>query len=568
MRQQLDPISLQIMWTRLISIANRGAATLLRTAFSTVVGSAEDYKYMVTDSRGDALALSDGGSPEFVVTFPKSLRAMLDVFPLDTLSPGDVLVTNDPWLCAGHANDVHLATPVFRRGRVVAFSGSVIHLADIGGRYGAYDAKECFEEGLCLPPLKLFRNGEPVSEVFRILEANVRVPEMQIGDIHAMVAANEVGVQLLNQFMDEYDLDDLDDLSTTVQSKVEDVMRNAIEALPDGSYEHETRVDGYDIDVRIRSRTTISGSNVTVDFAGTSPQTSRAAVNVVLNMTEAQVPVPFKALLAPHIPWNEGTRRPIRVVAPVGSILNAVRPAAVFSRAMISVLLIDHILGSLAQVLPERVLAESGTRWMLMCDRSPMNGRRVQAGFWQAGAMGAAHDRDGPNAKFFPIMAAHTPVEVFERIMGLTIKAKTIRPDSGGPGTYRGGCSQLIELTNPGETRVDFQVWNPRVRFPASGLFGGHGGAPGMAIKGREPITDGRFSLEPGDEVALYTPGGGGYGDPMAREPSRVLDDVLDGYVSIGRARSDYGVAIRDGQVLSSKTRALRERGRGWGKTP
>jgi N-methylhydantoinase B len=544
MTGDFDPISLEIMWGRLISIANQGAATLLRTAFSTVVGSTQDFKFILADPAGGSIALSDRGAIEFVVTFPKCLKSILKVFPADTLSPGDVIVTNDPWLCAGHYNDIHIATPVFHGDKLVAFAGSVVHLSDIGGRYGAHNATEYFEEGICLPVLKLYRAGVLNMEVLQILEANVRSPEIQLGDVRAMLTANEVGGHLLVDFMDEYQLDSLSGLASAVQSLVERAMRGAIEAMPDGIYEHETWTDAYQVDVHLRSRITVAGDTIRIDWSGSSPQTTKAAINCVLNMTEAMALPPFKSLLTPHIPVNEGAARPIQVYAPEGSIVNARRPAALYGRSYVSHALADHIMGSLAGIVPDRILAESSTRWMLMADRAPRDGKRVQASFFQAGSMAAAHHKDGPSGKFFPIMAAHTPVELFERTIDLVVASKELRPDSGGAGRFRGGCSQQIKLENMTDTRVDFSCWLPRVRHPANGVFGGKQGAAGYAAVNDQPIDTGGFSISPGDEVVLCTPAGGGFGDPLTRRPERVVADVIDGYVSIHHAREDYGVVV------------------------
>jgi N-methylhydantoinase B len=560
-----DPINLEIMWSRLISIANQAAATLIRTAYSTVVGSTQDFKYILADPTGSSIALSDRGAIEFVVTFPKALKAMLESYPLDQLGPGDVLITNDPWICAGHYNDVHIATPIFRGDTLVAFSGAVVHLSDIGGRYAASNAREYFEEGLCLPVMKLYVAGSPNNDVLEIIRANVRSPDVQLGDIQAMITANEVGGRLLTEFMDEYGLADVSALGAELQGAVENAMRAAIRTVPEGVYEHDTWTDAYNVDVHLRSRIVINEDTISIDWDGSSLQTEEAAINCVMNMTEAMALPPFKALLAPFIPVNEGAARPIKVSAPKGTIVNAVRPAALYGRSYVSHAIADHIVGSLARVLPDRVMAESSTRWMLMADRAPKSGRRVQASFFQAGSMAARPQSDGPSGKFFPIMAAHTPVELFERTIDLVVIRKDLRPDSGGPGKFRGGCSQQIVVENHGDTPVDFSCWLPRVRYPAMGLFGGGPGAAGFAALNDEPIETGGFRLSPTDRAVLNTPAGGGYGDPFTRSPDLVLADVVDGYVTPARALADYGVMMNSdgGSINGEATAAIRETARG-----
>src|SRR5215210_2125737 len=251
------------MWSRLISIANQAAVSILRTSFSTIVAATQDFRYMLTDATGDSIAQSELGEPMFVTTFPEFIKEVLKVFPPERLELGDIVVSNDPWLAAGHYPDIHVATPVFHRDRLVAFSGSVIHISDIGGRFGPHDATEVFEEGLCLPIMKLYKRGVPTEEIFQILAANVRAPDMALGDIRAMVTGNEVGARLLTEFMQEYDLADLAAISAEVQARVEQAMRDAIRAVPDCELAYETWVDGFQDDIHLVTRITIRGDQLT-----------------------------------------------------------------------------------------------------------------------------------------------------------------------------------------------------------------------------------------------------------------------------------------------------------------
>lgn len=398
---------------------------------------------MLTDAVGDFIAQSDLGEPMFVTPFPALIKEALKVFPPEKLDSGDVIVCNDPWLASGHYPDINVATPVFYRGRLVAFSGSVIHVSDIGGRFGPHDTSEVYEEGLCLLIMKLYKRGVPTEELFQILTANVRVPDMALGGIRAMVTGNEVGARLLIDFMEEYGVDHLAEISAAVQGRVEQVMRDAIRAVPDGVYDYESWIDGFQgEDIHVVSRITVAGDEMTVDYTGSSPQTMRASVNCVQHCTDSQTLFPLKAILAP-----------------LGSILNPTRPAPVDVRATITHLLPDHIMGSLSCVIPEQVTTEMGTRWMLLADRFPRQRTHVITSFFQAGAMAAAHHRDGPSGKFFPIKAYHTPVELFEREQKLLVSCKRLRAYSGGPGRFRGGCGQEIVIENHDETRVDFTFY-------------------------------------------------------------------------------------------------------------
>lgn len=541
---EFDAITLEILWSRILSIANQGAATLLRTAFSSVIFSSQDFRFVICDAQGTALAQSDLGEPMFVTTFPASVRALLREFPPSAIVAGDVFITNDPWLASGHLPDIHITTPVFHRGRLVAFVGSVIHVSDIGGRFGPHDAVEVFEEGLCLPIMKLYRRGELVPEIFRILEANVRAPDLQIGDIKAQQAANEVAASLLVEFMEEYGLTDLAGLSEAVQGRVEAAMRAAIRAIPDGVLEHESVIDGFDEDLRIRSRITVAGDSLTVDYTGSSPQSATAGVNCVLNCTHSQTLYSFKAILLPHLPPNEGAVKPIRIIAPEGSIFNPHRPAAVDARATVTHLLTDHLMVSLSRVVPDLVLAENGTRWILIADRAPAGGKRRITSFFLGGAMAGSARRDGLSVKFFPTKSGHTPAELFERETHILVEARELLPDSAGAGKHRGGFSQRVVLRNVGRDKVDFLFYRPRIRYPARGLFGGGDGTPGRILVNGAPPAKGLLTLRPGDRAELLTPGAAGYGDPRERRPEDVIRDVRSGLVSPERARLDYGVVV------------------------
>lgn len=564
--EQWDPITLEIMWQRLLSCANQAAVTILRTSFSTVVASSHDFRYVLTDASGNSLAQSYLGEVMFVTTFPDCVRRIIAEVGRDNIRVGDVFLTNDPWIAAGHLPDIHVATPVFYEGRLVAFSGSVIHISDIGGRFGPHDASEVYEEGINFPILKLFNEGELNHDLLKILRANVRVWELAQGDVMAQVAGNQVGANLVSQFLAEYEMTDLEELSDTLQRRVEHAMRSKILALPDGEYHRRTiaeiGVGGEEIE--IVSAVRIDGDELTIDYSGSSPQTDRAGVNCVMNCTRSLSVFPLHAMLLPDVPSNEGITRPLHVVAPPGSVMNALPPAPVDIRAMITHLLPDHVMGSLAEVAPDRVTAGNGLRWMLLADhKRPDNGRRGITSFFQAGALGASAHNDGPNAKFWPIKAYHTPVERFELDTGLIIEEKSLRTDSGGHGRYRGGLGQRIRVWNRSSETVSFTFYRPQMRHPPSGYFGGHHGSTGRIEINGEPLDEGVMRLHPGDRAVLETPCGAGFGDPVERDPHAVAHDVRQGYISADTATDVYAAALAaDGGVDTVATAALRARTR------
>jgi N-methylhydantoinase B len=538
-----DAITLEIMWGRLLSCASQASSAILRTAFSSVVTSSHDFRYVLTDENGDSLAQSYLGEVMFVTTFPDCVKAILAEIGKENMCPGDVFMTNDPWIAAGHLPDIHIATPVFHRGRLVALSGSVIHISDIGGRFGAHDATEVYEEGLCFPIVRLYSSGILNEDILRILRANVRAWELAQGDIMAQVAGNQLGADLLCAFLDEYDLVHLGDLSRVLQSRVEQAMRAKIALLPDGVYERETVIETgmRREELLIHSVITIEDDHMRVDYAGSSDQTFRTGVNCVMNCTRSLTLYPLQALLLPDIPANEGAAKPIDIVAPAGSIMNALRPAPVDIRAMVTHLLPDHVIGSLAHIVPEALIAASGIRWLLLADRSDSrSGRRMITSFFQAGGLGASARRDGPNAKFFPIKSYHTPVERFELETGLFVDRKGLRQDSGGAGRFRGGLGQSIAVSNASEEIVRFTFYRPQMVHPAAGYFGGHDGATGGASVDGMPITSDVLSLAPGQQAVLETPGGGGYGDPHERDRESVNEDLQQEYISLEHASSYY----------------------------
>lgn len=540
-----DPITLEVMWQRLLSCASQASVTILRTAFSSVVTTSHDFRYVLTDGEGNSLAQSHLGEVMFVTTFPDCVKQIIAQVGREQIRPGDVFLTNDPWIAAGHLPDMHVATPVFKDEKLVAFSGSVIHLSDIGGRFGAHDATEVFEEGLCFPPVRLYDAGEPNEEILQILRANVRAWELAQGDIMAQVAGNQLGANLLCEFLDEYDLDDTTVLSEALQSRVEAAMRTQIEALPDGEYPRRTPVEtgiaGEELE--IQSVITVAGDRILVDYSGSSPQTDKAGVNCVLNCTRSLTLYPLQALFLPDVPTNEGAARPIEITAPEGTIMNALRPAPVDIRAMITHLLPDHVMGSLAQIIPERVSAASGIRWLLLADRAASGARgRMITSFFQAGGLGGSARRDGPNAKFWPIKSYHTPVERFEVETGLLVEEKALRQDSGGAGRFRGGLGQRIVVSNPSSDVVKFTFYRPQMDHPADGSFDGRPGMTGRAELDGEPVTSAVLTVAPGQRAVLETPGGGGFGPPEERPSADVLEDVRQEYISPAHAGTEYGL--------------------------
>jgi len=315
-----DPIGLEIMWSRLVNLVEECWLTVWRTAFSLIIGEAQDFACEILDARGNSLAHSPRAMPVFNLTLPLAVKAILARFPVETLQPGDILITNDPWICAGHLFDVAIVTPVFRDGKVVAIIGTIGHVADIGGTKDSLNAREIYEEGFQIPPMKLYRAGVLNEDLVTLLAENVRKSEQVVGDIHAMVSANASGARRLLDFMAEYGLEDLEALATVIQNRAEAAMREAIRRVPDGVYTSEIWSDGMGTPARIPIEVVVKGDAIAVDFAGAPPQALRGGSNCTFGYTAAHTTYPLKCILSPALPANAGSYRPFTVTAPEGSM--------------------------------------------------------------------------------------------------------------------------------------------------------------------------------------------------------------------------------------------------------
>ena len=537
-----DAVRLEVMWNRLISVVNEQAKALMRTSFTSIVREAGDLSAGVFDTRGYMLAQAVTGTPGHINAMATCIHHFLAVFPKESLVPGDVLVTNDPQQTSGHLHDITVITPAFRGETLVGFFGNTCHVLDIGGIGLSTDGRSMFEEGLLIPITKLYAAGEPNAELFRIIAANVRAPEPVLGDIHAQVAGNDVGVARLIDFMAAFDLDSLEELGDEIISRSERAMRNAITALPDGAYSHEVMSDGYEEPVTLRATIHKLGDELTVDWAGSSPA-SRRGINVVLNYTHAYTTYGLKCAVAPEVPNNEGSFRPVKVVAPEGCILNAQKPAPVAARHILGHFLPGVIFGALAEVLPNRVIAEGAANiWNLQFTGHNLAGDPFTYVWFSCGGTGARPTKDGLSATAFPSGIAGVPVEVIEQISPVIMHERSIRPDSGGPGRYRGGCGQRLVLSVRTEQPYRFSPLFDRIHHPAKGANGGHDGALASITlsDGRSLTGKGDLELTPDTIITLDLPGGGGFGDPAEREPSAIDRDIALCFVSREAAEATY----------------------------
>ncbi|MCY4370087.1 MAG: hydantoinase B/oxoprolinase family protein [bacterium] len=545
---RLDPVLIEVLWSRVLSVVNEQQVALQRTAFSTIVRETQDLACGVFDTNGWMMAQSVTGTPGHINAMATGVRHFLEEYPPGTLRPGDVLITNDPWMTAGQINDITVLTPVFKNGAEVAYFANTCHAADIGGRILSAEAREVYEEGLRIPIMKLYDRGVINRDLISIVRANVRTPDETVGDLYAQTSCNDVGARALLGFMDEFDLDSIDPLSYEIITRSEEALRSAIREIPNGVHQHETWSDGFDeTPILIRATVTIDDEDIFIDFAGSSPESVRG-INVVFNYTHAYASFAMKAAISPDVPHNDGAFRPVHVSAPPGSILNCLEPAAVASRHLIGHFLPGVVFGALADALPEQLMAPgSDPIWISIWRGRPRQATdRFTFSLFQCGGAGARASKDGLNTTGFPSGVAGVPAESVETLTSMVQLRRELRTDSGGAGRFRGGLGQWTEMSCRTDEAWTVSAMVDRISYPPEGLLGGESGAAGeFRIDGaREGEPKRLLVLDPDTRVQLNLPGGGGYGDPFTRDPEAVLWDVVEGYVSIEGARRDYGVVV------------------------
>ncbi len=549
---KFDPITLEILWRRLVSIVDEADASVARTAFSSLLRDAHDYTCMFTDSRGQELVQGTFCTPGQAGAMALGVKKIIASIPLDQYNPGDVFIVNDPWLLAGHLNDVCVISPIFYKDRPIAFTACVFHHSDIGGRVSS-DNREVYEEGLFLPLLKIYDKGAPNEAVLDLIRWNVRTPKEVIGDIRSQIAANHVCSEKVIEMMEDESLDSLDDLADEIINRTEMSMRKAIRKIPDGKYNHKGIIEGAGSreDIEINLTVMINGSDVLVDFEGTSPQVDWG-VNVVYNFTYAYVFMAFKSAFDPDIPINEGAIRPVRMTAPEGSVVNCNFPAAVAARMQIGHFMTEIVFKALSEAAPENIMADSGGT---PAQTNILYGKKHNGKPWhtmviRGGGLGASNRMDGRQCAIFPANGANTPVEILESDTPLIVQSRGLVCDSGGAGKMRGGLGRKMVIKIPDDEYAPLPpttiaVQAGRFRYPPQGMFGGNPSKLAQfLLNGKTADPSGLTFCKPGDIVSFYSAGGGGYGDSFERDPEAVEKDVLEGYVSIQKAKEDYGVVI------------------------
>jgi N-methylhydantoinase B len=532
---KFNAITLEMLWTRLVSITDEAAAALVRTSFSTVVRESNDFATVLTDARGQSIAQATDSIPSFIGTVPRTIRHFLKEYPPQDLAPGDVLITNDIWQGTGHLPDITVAKPIFHRGKLVGFAGSVAHSPDIGGRMRSPDAREVFEEGLQIPVMKAMVGGRLDPTLEKILRKNVRVPDQVLGDLWAQFTALSLMENRVIALLEEHRLASLEDLAREIHTRSERAMRDAIRTVPNGVYRQVAMSDGLAQPIRLELAMTVKKDTIAIDFTGSAPQVMRA-INVCMAYTIAYTSFGVKAVLAPDIPNNEGVLRPITITAPEGSIANSRPPAAGGARAIVGHFFPMMVIQALSEAMPERVIATAGSPlWCMNVAGQRRDGKAFANMFFVNGGYGASSLRDGHQVLSWPSNVSSTPVEMIEQLSPLKVHYRRYRVGTGGAGRHRGGNGQevLVESRAPGPVTVAFLAERTRPEAAPAGIAGGEAGAPGeLVIDGAKADPKSQHVVEPGGMVLIRTPAGGGFGPKEERDPALVDRDRADGYIA------------------------------------
>lgn len=566
---EADPIALEIMWSRLVNVVDECWDAIVRTSFSLILSDAQDFSVALFDRDGRILAQSARAQPLFNMCLPLAIQSMLERFPEQDLRPGDVLITNDPWLGSGHLYDCVIVAPVFHEGRLVAHVGAIGHVSDIGGTRNSDLAFELYDEGLQIPPMKLYRAGEPNQDLLSLLRENVRDAREVVSDLHALVSATSLGAQRLRDFLTEYRLDDLANLARIFHERSEAAMRAAIRAVPDGVYASEisARLGGELQTVPIKI--IVEQDEMTIDLSGAPPQAVKGGLNCTLNYTSGHTLYPFKCLLTPTVRCNSGCFRPFKLRIPEGTLLNCRKPASVRSRQVTGWLLGPNVLAALDAVMPDSVRAFSGYAAMTTFYGTNSQGDGFIGHVFIGGGQGGSARDDGKNGLLFPIGSANTSIELFEIRTGLLVAEKQLLQDSGGAGRQRGGLGQVIRIVKLQDAGHPVQ-YTPYINGVDLSLPGMRGGAPGKPVQATAVEVGGNQSRnqnlvnfdvlrEHGDAFEMRTAGGHGYGDPLARDIDLIRRDLEGEYISRACAEAHYGCVFDDDGRLDI-TRTLQRR--------
>jgi N-methylhydantoinase B len=579
MSGQYDPFRLEIMWGGLASIAEEMGVILKRTAYSEMVREANDFSCALFDHEGNMVAQTDYiGSPGHLGSVRNAVKAILAEYPLSTLNQGDSIITNDPYLVAGHLPDIALATPVFFQKEILGFALNITHHTDVGGRAAGghiADSREIFEEGLRIPISKFHDRGEPNKDILRLIENNVRIPYKEIGDLNAQLSSNYVASKRLIEFISDFKLtiQGFRQICQQVLQRAEAAMLESYSEIRSGTYFAAEKMESFEgeeyIDLKLALK--VSKDGLLLDFEGTGNQ-SPNGINSPYNYTYAYASHAVKCGTNPKVPMNEGVMKTIEVRVPEGSVLSAKFPAPVGGRHLTNWHVNSLVFKALTEAGDSIVIAPSGGTGSNMPQFSGMDSRN-QKKFVQvinhSGGLGGRPNSDGISCYPFPARAENTPVEIVETMAPLTVRKLELLQDSGGAGRFRGGLGLVMLVRIDNRDGVSLLNISGRDRFAAEGILGGHEGSKTRILlkeKGKTNFVKLRprriVQVSYGDLLQFELPGGGGFGGPESRDPDQVLEDVRAGFVSENSAKELYKVVIGSKHISieQRKTKQLRKK--------
>lgn len=543
---ELDPITLEIVWNGLKSVADECFITIMRSAFSTNIKERHDHSTAIADASGRLIVQAENALPIHLASMSGLMKHILAQFG-DTIAPGDIFIANDPHVAGGtHLPDINLATPVFDGAQLIGFVANIVHHADVGGAAvgsmsGGLD--DIYKEGLRIPLVRLYRQDVLVDDVQRLLMLNMRLPEERQGDLNAQIAAARLGRRRLEDIMGRIGTSTLLQAFDEIVTRTLHRMRSAIEQVPDGRYSFSDLMDDDGAgteDIRIALSIIKSGASITFDFTGTDPQV-RGNFNLTHNATQSAVCFALKALLDPGVPNNHGIFDAIDIIAPEGSLVNCVHPAAVALRANTCQRVVDCVIGALADALPDRVIgATNGANTSaVFTGRDPRTGRQYVYLETLGGGMGARATHDGKDGVQVNITnTSNLPVEAIEQEYPLRVEGYALVEDSGGAGRFRGGMG-IRRILRPIGHECEFNGVGERFRHQPWGIFGGRPGGAGRFLiesEGQDPKPlppkASNIRLSPDTCVVVETPGAGGYGNPEERGEEARLEDRESGKFS------------------------------------
>ena len=552
----VDPVTLEVIRNAATAISEEMNANLIRTGYSPNIKERRDCSCAVFDADGEMISQAEN-MPVHLGAMPFSVAAALERYPPETLAPGDAVLLNDPFRGGAHLPDLTLVTPVYADGELLAFAANRAHHADVGGsRAGsvAADSTEIYQEGIRIPPIKLYDGGDLIEDAMELLLANVRTPDERRGDLRAQQAANETARERLHDLADDYGTETLVEAIAEIQDYSERRMRTEIESLPDGSYRFEDVLDddgrGTE-DIRIEATVTVDGDSISVDYTGSDTQTE-GPINAVFAVTASATYYAVRCVTDPEIPPNAGCYRPIEIEAPEGTVVNASPPAAVVGGNLeTSQRVTDVVLGALAAAVPERAIgAGQGTMNNVTFGGTDPRTDSPYA-FYETGGGGFGGRKDGDGMDGVHVHMSNTmntPAEVLETAYPLAVERYEYRPDTGGAGQHRGGLGLRRDIRVRDHVAAFSLLADRRTHAPY-GVAGGQPGGRGddkLFVDGEEVDLPAKSTreLSPGDVVSIRTPGAGGYGVPSDRDPEAVRRDVELGKCSADAARELYGVDV------------------------